>query len=83
MKTILSVIAMVFMLACSNDKPRSLTAAERKQVSQRYADTVRMLTPIVDSLCQANRQALILQLSDSLYAERVADLERQRQRFEL
>ncbi len=64
--------------ACEQEVERPLNAQERKVVSQRYADTVRTLTPIVDSLCYANRSALVAHLADSLYADRVVDLERER-----
>ena len=69
-------------VACGDDDAdRPLNQQERKIVSQLYADSVRTLTPIVDSLCTANRDALVAQLADSIYAERVLDIQRQRQRF--
>lgn len=82
MRVVFWCLAITFILGCSKEKPRALSTSERKEVSQRYADTVRLLTPLVDSLCKVNRDQLVRQLTDSLYADRVADLERQRQRFE-
>lgn len=67
--------------ACTDDGPPPLTSAQRKEVSTRYADTVRALTPLVDSACAADHGALVARLADSLYRERLADLERQRKRF--
>jgi len=72
----------VTAVGCENSKERPLSASSRKVVSQRYADTVRTLTPIVDSLCDLNREALVAQLSDSLYKVRIEDLNRQRKRFQ-
>jgi len=80
-------ILFVFLLsvassACNDQKEQPLSSAARKTVSQRYADSVRTLTPIVDSLCKVNQNALISELTDSIYKVRIADLERQRKRFQ-
>lgn len=69
------------LAGCSDPDGRPLSAAERREVSQRYADTVRAITPLLDSLCASNHEALVAELADSLYRERVADLERQAKRL--
>ena len=68
--------------ACDDGSEAPLNAEARKAISQRYADTVRVLTPIVDSLCTANKEKLVAHLADSLYEVRIADLNRQRKRFQ-
>jgi len=68
--------------ACDDQKESPLSANARKLISQGYADTVRILTPIVDSLCTANKPTLVAHLTDSLYNVRIADLNRQRKRFQ-
>ncbi|MFK8056059.1 MAG: hypothetical protein AB8F78_08075 [Saprospiraceae bacterium] len=68
--------------ACEEQKEKPLNAATRKLVSQGYADTVRILTPIVDSLCELNQEKLVAELTDSLYNVRITDLNRQRKRFQ-
>lgn len=79
------VLLFAFCLAwsaCEDQKEKPLSPTERKLVSQGYADTVRVLTPIVDSLCEVQKEALISHLTDSLYNVRIADLNRQRKRFQ-
>ena len=71
-------VVLLLVSACREPTERPLTARERQEVSQRYADTVRLLTPIVDSLCEAGRPALVAAYVDSMYASRVAELQRQR-----
>ena len=78
---VVAAIAMVLASACESDTERPLSNQERKQIAQRYADTVRTLTPIVDSLCRVQQPALVAQLADSIFAVRRDDLERQRKRF--
>ena len=73
-------VLMGAAFSCTDETDVTLTIEERKQVSQRYADTVRHLSPIVDSLCEVNRDALINELADSLLRDRIADLERSRNR---
>lgn len=80
-------ILLLFVLcaiasACEDSSEKPLNSEARKAISQRYADTVRVLTPIVDSLCTANQEQLATQLADSLYEVRIADLNRQRKRFQ-
>lgn len=84
MKQALLVLLLlcVASMACDDQKERPLSAKARKQVSQGYADTVRKYTPTIDSLCEARQNALIAELTDSLYQARIADLERQRKRFQ-
>ena len=80
-----SFLLFLFCLAlgaCGDQKDSPLSATERKLVSQGYADTVRILTPIVDSTCQANKERIVSQFTDSLYKVRIADLNRQRKRFQ-
>ena len=69
------------LAGCGDDEGRPLSSSERRAVSQRYADTVRAITPVVDSLCEAHHDALVAALADSLLDERVADLERQAKRL--
>ncbi len=73
--------AAVGLTACSPDEPESLTPAQRKIVAQMYADTVRILQPDADSLCFRENPQLVAELTDSIYQDRRADLERQRKRF--
>lgn len=75
------MLCVGLLVGCGEPEERPLSAAERRQVSQRYADTVRAITPLVDSLCEADHDALVAALADSLFAERVADLERQSKRL--
>ena len=81
MRRLAACLALGAAAACGDPDGRPLSAAERREVSQRYADTVRAVTPLVDSLCAANHVALVARLADSIYRERVADLERQAKRL--
>jgi len=76
------LLACLASMACDDQKERPLSAKSRKLVSQGYADTVRKITPIVDSICEANQDKLVAELTDSLYNVRIADLNRQRKRFQ-
>lgn len=76
------LLACLTSFACDDQTERPLNASARKLVSQGYADTVRSLTPIVDSLCELNQDKLVAELTDSLYQMRIDDLNRQRKRFQ-
>ena len=74
------VLAVCLWTSCADTEERALTSAERQRVSQLYADTVRVLTPIVDSTCAARQDELVATYADSLYRLRLADLvDRQKQ----
>ena len=64
------------LIACGEHEERKLSQSERRQVSQRYADSVRYLSPLVDSACVADKPALAAALADSIYAVRLEDLRR-------
>ena len=63
--------------ACTDDPARPLSSAERKAIASAYADSVRLLTPRYDSLCEATFDAQVATLADSLFRDRRDDLERQ------
>ena len=69
-------LAVVSFAACGENEERKLSQAERRRVSQRYADSVRYLSPLVDSACVADKDELAAALADSIYAVRLADLRR-------
>ena len=64
-------------VACADDQRDELTQAEREQVSQAYADTIRAIANAIDSTCRVERPALVARLADSLVEVRLADIERQ------
>ena len=64
--------------ACGGGGEPPLSAVERETVAKAYADSVRALTAVVDSACAADTPGLVAQLTDSLYALRLADIEAQR-----
>ena len=67
----------LLLVACAETEEPPLTADEREEVARVYADSVRALTEAVDSACRARRPQLTLDLADSLYEVRLADIERQ------
>ncbi len=67
---------------CGSVEEDVLSNAEREEVAQRYADSVRTISARVDSLCLVNRPGVIAHLADSLVELRLADIERQKSQIE-
>ena len=70
-------------VACGSEGTDQLTAAEREEVAQRYADSVRAISASTDSACARAREARVARLADSIYEVRLADIERERSRSPL
>ncbi len=72
---LLGLSAVTF--ACEDSAPRPLSNTERELVAQGYADSVRTLASLTDSLCEMRQPDLVAYFADSLYEVRLGDIERQ------
>ncbi len=64
-------------VACGEPEQRPLTNEERELVAQGYADSVRAIATLTDSLCKLRQPDLVSYLADSIYEVRLGDIERQ------
>ncbi len=62
-----SIITLLLFSACDHEQPQlRLTSSERIRVDTIFAERVKVFRPYLDSLCEANREALIQSAVDSL-----------------
>lgn len=71
-----SMLFLAFSLySCEQEQVVKLNRNDRDIISKRYADSIRILTPIIDSLCTANHDKTVTEIADSIFQERKQDLQ--------
>jgi hypothetical protein len=77
-----SLVLILFSLgACTEDPPPRLDANDRKLIDSLYRLEVKVLDDQLDSLCDARFDSLVQLAVDSMYTERLAEMEAQLERL--
>lgn len=66
--------------SCGDEPPQQLPRVNRVEVDTLFVDTVQVLKPIMDSLCNEMLSTQLQATVDSIYKERKAEIERLKRR---
>jgi hypothetical protein len=78
----LGVMVLLFS-SCGEDAPLTLSWEERSFVDSLFREEVKVLKPELDSICDLHFDSLKSYYVDSLWNNRIEEIERQLQRIQL
>ena len=62
--------------ACTKDAADKLNPAERQAVDTLYTNELKVLRPLLDSICEVRQDSIILRVADSLVRVRMEEIDR-------
>ncbi|MCB0704705.1 MAG: hypothetical protein KDC34_05320 [Saprospiraceae bacterium] len=78
---LLFICGFLGVISCTEDPPPTLGPKDIKIVDSLYQTEVILLKPILDSICEANYDSLLRRATDSMFTNRVEEIERQLERI--
>ena len=83
MRIILFCLCIIALSACGEDTPLTLSWEEKSLVDSLYKDEIGRIRPQLDSLCDSRFDSLVTFYKDSLWIDRIQEINRQLERIKL
>ncbi|MBK7409267.1 MAG: hypothetical protein IPL49_07015 [Saprospirales bacterium] len=83
MRVILLSLFLITLSACGEETPLTLSWEEKSLVDSLYKEEIARIRPELDSLCDSRFDSLITFYTDSLWTDRIQEINRQLERIKL
>ena len=83
MKKALVLLFIFFLLSCGEEPPLTLSWEERSLVDSLFKAEVNKIRPEVDSICDMRFDSMVNYYKDSLWTDRIEEIQRQLERIQL
>ena len=83
LRIFLFLFLAISLASCRDEAPLTLSWEERSLVDSLFREEVKILKPELDSICDLRFDSLKAHYKDSLWTDRIQEIERQLQRIHL
>ena len=80
-KALCLCFSLLLMHSCTEPPPPTLNAKDRDLVDSLYRDSINIMRPILDSLCDLNFDAAVNAKVDSIMQKRLEEIRKQMERI--